>query len=77
MIPFSSKIQALGDAKYPWPWVLSYPRRCGAARMMLDRRGDVGGVSYIAGCSNDKLSGAGLSLVSDIGVCSLTGEKTG
>ena len=73
-MPFSSKIQALGAAKYP--------RRCGAARMRLDRRGevggggDVGGVGDLAGCANE-LDGTRVSLVSDIGVCSLTGEKIG
>ena len=49
MMPFSSKIQALGDDD---------------------------GVGDLAGCSNE-LSGTGVSLVSDVGVCSLTEEKTG
>jgi hypothetical protein len=59
------------------------PKHCGGARMQLDRRGDMGGGGEAGGigtltcCSNVELSGTGFSLVSDIGVCSLTGEKIG
>ncbi len=50
--------------------------------MRMDRRGevggggDIGGVGDLAGCANG-LDGRRVSLVSDIGVCSLTGEKIG
>ena len=50
------------------------PRRCGAARMRIDRRGDVvgggeaAGVDDLAGCLSDKSSGTEFYLVSDIGV---------
>jgi hypothetical protein len=39
--------------------------------------GETGGVGNLARCSNVELFGTGFSLVSDIGVFFLTGEKTG
>jgi hypothetical protein len=40
-------------------------------------RGNAGGVGKLAQRSDVGLSGIVLSLILDIGVCSLTGEKTG
>ena len=73
IMPFSSKIQALGAAKYP--------RRCGAAQMRLDRRGevggggDVGGVGDLAGCANEFIRRCALVSFFSMFSCSILGSN--